>query len=49
VREGHKISTGKAVLAVLLPAIVIFGLFFIAILVVIMFVGSMGFFGGVKV
>jgi hypothetical protein len=49
VREGHKISTGKAVLAVLLPAIVIFGLIFIAILVVMMFIGSMGFFGGVKV
>jgi len=49
VREGHEISTGKAVLAVLLPAIVIFGLILIAILVVTMFIGSMGFFGGVKV
>jgi len=49
VREGHGISTGKAILAVLLPAIVIFGLIFIAILAVMMFVGSMGFFGGVKV
>jgi hypothetical protein len=49
VREGHGISTGKAILAVLLPAIVIFGLIFIAILLVMMFVGSMGFFGGVKV
>jgi len=48
VREGHEISTGKAVLAVLLPAIVIFGLIFIAILVVMMFIGSMGFFGGVR-
>ncbi len=48
VREGHGISTGKAVLAVLLPAIVIFGLIFIAILVALMFVGSMGFFGGVR-
>jgi hypothetical protein len=48
VREGHGISTGKAVLAVLLPAIVIFGLIFIAILVAMMFVGSMGFLGGVR-
>ncbi len=49
VREGHEISTGKAILAVLLPAIVIFGLVFIAILVVMMFIGSMGFFSGVRV
>ena len=48
VKEGHGISTGKAVLAVLLPAIVIFGLVFIAIFVAVMFVGSMGFFGGVR-
>lgn len=48
VKEGHEISTGKAILAVLLPAIVIFGLIFIAILVVMMFIGSMGFFGGVR-
>jgi hypothetical protein len=48
VKEGHGISTGKAVLAVLLPAIVIFGLIFIAILVAMMFVGSMGFLGGVR-
>jgi len=48
VREGHGISTGKALLAVLLPAIVIFGLIFIAFLVAMMFVGSMGFFGGVR-
>jgi hypothetical protein len=48
VREGHEISTGKAVLAVLLPLIVIFGLIFIAIFVAIMFIGSMGFFGGVR-
>ncbi len=48
VREGHRISTGKAILAVLLPAIVIFGLILIAILVAMMFVGSMGFLGGVR-
>ncbi len=48
VKEGHEISTGKAVLAVLLPVIVIFGLITIAIIVVIMFIGSMGFLGGVR-
>ncbi|MGZ3535742.1 MAG: YIP1 family protein [Thermodesulfobacteriota bacterium] len=48
VKEGHEISTGKAVLAVLLPAIVVLGLILIAILVAVMFVGSMGFFGGVR-
>jgi len=48
VREGHEISTGKAILAVLLPVLVIFGLIFIAIFAVIMFVGSMGFLGGVR-
>ncbi len=48
VKEGHRISTGKAVLAVLLPAIVLFGLILIAIVVAMMFVGSMGFFGGVR-
>jgi hypothetical protein len=48
VREGHGISTGKAVLAVLLPAIVIFGLVIIAIMIVMTFIGSMGFFGGVR-
>jgi hypothetical protein len=48
VKEGHEISTGKAILAVLLPVLVIFGLIFIAILVAMMFIGSMGFFGGVR-
>jgi hypothetical protein len=48
VREGHGISTGKAVLAVLLPVIVIFGLIFIAIFLAMMFVGSMGVFSGVR-
>jgi len=48
VKEGHGISTGKAILAVLLPAIVFFGLILIAIVVAMMFVGSMGFFGGVR-
>ncbi len=49
VKEGHEISTGKAILAVLLPAIVIFGLIFVAILIVMTFIGSMGFFGGARV
>jgi hypothetical protein len=48
VREGHEISTGKAILAVLLPVLVIFGLIFVAIFAVIMFFGSMGFLGGVR-
>jgi len=48
VKEGHGIGTGKAVLAVLLPVIVIFGLIISAIVVAMMFVGSMGFFSGVR-
>jgi hypothetical protein len=48
VKEGHEISTGKAILAVLLPVIVIFVLIFVALLFVMMFFGSMGFFGGVR-
>jgi hypothetical protein len=48
VREGHGISTGKAVLAVLLPVIVIFGLIIVAIFLVMMFVGSLGIFSGVR-
>jgi hypothetical protein len=47
-REGHGISTGKAVLAVLLPVIVIFGLIVIAFVLAIMFFGSMGFLSGVR-
>jgi hypothetical protein len=48
VREGHGIGTGKAVLAVLLPVIVIFALIIIAVVLVVMFIGSMGFSGGVR-
>ncbi|NWG04859.1 MAG: YIP1 family protein [Syntrophaceae bacterium] len=48
VREGHGISTGKAILAVLLPVIVVFILIFVAIVLVMMFFGSMGFWGGVR-
>ena len=47
VREGHGISTGKAVLAVLLPAIVIFGLIFAAVVAALMFFGG-GFLGGIR-
>ena len=48
VREGHGISTGKAVLAVLLPVIVVIVLIFLAILIPF-FLGSMKFLGGVGV
>lgn len=48
VREGHGISTGKAALAVLLPAIVMVALIILAILIPF-FMGSMRFFGGVGV
>ena len=48
IREGHGIGTGKAVLAVLLPVIVIFGLIIVAVVLVVMFVGSTGFLGGVR-
>jgi hypothetical protein len=49
VREGHEISTGKAVLAVFLPVIVGIGLVILAVLLIPIFFGSMRFFGGVKV
>ena len=48
VREGHGIGTGKAVLAVLLPLIVIFALITVAIVLAVMFVGSAGLLGGVR-
>jgi hypothetical protein len=48
VREGQGIGTGKAVLAILLPMIVIFGLIIIAIVLAVMFVGSTGLLGGVR-
>ena len=48
VRECHGISTGKAVLAVLLPLIVIFGLGILAAILFPLLLGSMGFFGGVR-
>ncbi len=48
VREGHETSTGKATLAVLLPAIVVFILVLLALLIPF-FAGSMRIFGGVGV
>ena len=49
VREGHGISTGKAVLAVLLPAIVVIALILLAVFLIPIFFGSMRIFGGVGV
>jgi hypothetical protein len=48
VREGHGISTGRAVLAVLLPLIVVAGLGILAAIFIPLFLGSMGFLGGVR-
>jgi hypothetical protein len=47
VREAHGITTGRALIAVLLPLIVVVGII-IAILLPL-FIRSMGFFGGVRV
>ncbi len=49
VREGHEISTGKAVLAVLLPLIVVFGLGILAAIMLPMLLGGLGLFRGVGV
>jgi hypothetical protein len=49
VREGHGISTGKAVLAVLLPFIVMVGLGILAAIFLPMFLGGLGLFRGVGV
>ena len=48
VREGHEISTGKAVLAVLLPFIVVTGLGILLAILIPLFIGSLGFHGGVR-
>jgi hypothetical protein len=48
VREGHEISTGKAVLAVLLPLIVISGLGILLAIFIPFFIGSLGFHSGVR-
>ena len=47
VREGHGISTGKAALAVLLPAIVAIGFILLAVVLIPIFFGSMRILGGV--
>ncbi|MBM4339897.1 MAG: hypothetical protein FJ110_10160 [Deltaproteobacteria bacterium] len=49
VREGHAMSTGRAVLAVLLPLIIVAGLGILAAILVPMFLGGMGLFRGVGV
>jgi hypothetical protein len=50
VREGHNISTGKAVLAVLLPIIILVGLgILITVFFISFFIGSLGSFRGVGV
>lgn len=48
VREGHEISTGKAVLAVLLPFIVIAVLGILLAILIPLFIGSLGFYGGAR-
>ncbi len=48
VREGHDISTGKAVLAVLLPFIVIAVLGILLAILVPLFIGSLGFHSGAR-
>lgn len=49
VREGHEISTGKAVLAIFLPVIVGVGLTILLAILIPLFLGMMGFSRGVKV
>jgi len=49
VREGHRISTSRAVLAVLFPLILVVGLLIIALIFIPLFLGSMRFVGGVGV
>lgn len=49
VRGGHGISTGRAILAVLLPVIVAVGLLIVAAILIPLFFGSMRFFSGVGV
>jgi hypothetical protein len=46
VREGHGISTGKAVLAILLPVIVGVGVAIVAVVLIPLLLGTLGFFGG---
>ena len=48
VREGHGISTGKAVLAVLLPLIIVFGLGILLAIFIPLFIGSLGSYRGMR-
>ncbi len=48
VREGHEISTGKAVLAVLLPLIIVFGLGILLAIFIPLFIGSLGSYRGMR-
>lgn len=48
VREGHEISTGKAVLAVLLPLIIVSGLGILLAILIPLLVGSLGLSHGVR-
>jgi hypothetical protein len=48
-REGHGITTGKAVLAVLLPLIIVVGLGILTAILLPMFLGGVGLFRGVGV
>ena len=49
VKEGHGISTARAILAVLFPFIVVVILGIIAAIFIPLFVGSLGIFGGVGI
>jgi hypothetical protein len=49
VKEGHGISTGRAIFAVLLPFILVAGLLIIAAIFIPLFLGSLRFVGGVSV
>jgi hypothetical protein len=49
VREGHGISTGKAVLAVLLPLIVLVGLIILSVMLLPFLFKSSGFLGGARI
>jgi hypothetical protein len=49
VREGHDISTGKAVLAIFLPVIIAVGLGTLAAVLIPMFFGMFGFSRGMRV
>jgi hypothetical protein len=49
VREGHHISTGKAVLAIFLPVIVGIGLTILLAILIPLFFAMIGFSSGVKV